>query len=156
MTFTSVAVAVRTVLTFKVKIPNLTAKAPDERLNVPLNPLTSVPPFAAEIGSFGSGAMLPLRTELPGNKVAETAVMVKVELPEVEMAPVALLMEMLLSVTEGDVTSRMFATLISDTVRDALVMVVVPAAMVMSRLPVAVNSVLLLVPTVNVKSLAPV
>lgn len=162
MIFTSVAVAVKTVLTFKVNIPNRTANAPDERLNVPLTPLTSVPPLVAASESFGSGATLPLRMELPGNNVADVALIVRVEFPLVTSAPVVLSMEMLLNEIEGDVTSKTFATLISETVKDALLIAVVPslvcvpAVIVMFKLPVAVNKVLLPVPTVKIKSLAPV
>lgn len=106
--------------------------------------------------SLGSAATLPLSALLPGNKVAEKAVMVKVELPAVEIAPVELFMDMLLMDTVGVTTSKTFATLRSGTLKVALLIVVVPAVMVIFRLPLAVNNVLLPVPKVNTKSLAPV
>ena len=105
--------------------------------------------------------MLPLSELLPGNRVADTAVMVNVELPVVTMLPVVLSMDMLLMETDGETTSTMFATFNSETVNEALLMVVVPsveptpAVMVMFRLPVAVNNVLLAVPNLNTRSLAP-
>ena len=148
------AFAVNTVLTFRVKTSNVTANAPEVKLNVPLNPLS--------LESLGVvWVTLPLRTVLSLNKVAVAAVIVNMVLPLVTIAPLVLSMDILLSVTLGETTSNTFPTLISGTLKVALWIVVVPcveevpAVMVMSKLPLAVNNVLLLVPKVKTKSLAP-
>ena len=119
MICTLLAVAVNTVLTFNVNTSKVTAKAPDVRLNVPLNPLSLELPGVVCV-------TLPLRMELPSNNIAVASVMVNMELPAVTMAPVVLSMEILLRVTEGDVTSKTFATLNSGTLKVALLIVVVP------------------------------
>jgi len=79
-----------------------------------------------------------------------------VELPEVEMAPVALLIAMLLKVMEGDVDLHYIRHLDLRHGQAGADDGCSAGGDVMFRLPVAVNNVLLPVPTVNVRSVAPV
>src|SRR5579863_5878600 len=150
---TLVALAENTLPTVMLNCSSVRLNAPVWRLNTPCRPLS--PGLV--------GVTLAVTVELPGRTVAVPAVMVKVGAAGFpftiapEMWPVALSMVILARVTEGVATASTLGMLNPELiVREAELMVTLPASKLMAKEPVAEKKVVVPEPSVKSSGLAPV